>query len=100
MSCDHLSPNVKGGNIAQISRIHNHCKVIKPIIMQISIDAILSLLCCPVLKPHITGEPGLPGLVMLNVSDMQSPILPPILLTAPVATAVVVPTAGPAMSKV
>ena len=52
------------------------------------------LLCCPVLKPQMTGEPGLPGLVMLKVSPIQSPILPPSPLVAPVPISVVVPAAG------
>ena len=60
-------------------------------------EKMYNTLCCPVLKPQITGDPEFPGLVILKVSLRQSPILPPILLVAPVATAVVVPTAGPAI---
>jgi hypothetical protein len=33
----------------------------------------LNLLCCPVLIPQMTGEPSLPGEVMLKVSVKQSP---------------------------
>ena len=35
-------------------------------------------LCCPVLKPHITGLPMFPGDVILNLSVVQSPTAPPV----------------------
>ena len=35
------------------------------------------LLCCPVLNPQMTGDPMLPGLVTVKVSEVQSPTDPP-----------------------
>ena len=95
------SSKVKVHCVTQITGINNHWK--RNIYHELIIifkDKINIILCCPVLNPQITGDPGLPGLVMLKVSVRQSPILPPILLVAVPATAVVVPAAGPAMSKV
>ncbi len=39
----------------------------------------LILLCCPVLKPQMRGLPLLAGELMLNESETQSPMAPPIL---------------------
>ena len=36
------------------------------------------LLCCPVLKPQMTGLPRFPGEFRVKVSDTQSPMEPPI----------------------
>lgn len=35
-----------------------------------------TIMCWPVLNPHMTGEPVFPGAVIENVSVMQSPIDP------------------------
>ena len=60
---------------------------------------VLYLLCWPVLKPQMTGEPTFPGEVTEKVSVRQSPIDPPTpVATAPAVTTV--PLAGPAISKV
>jgi len=57
------------------------------------------LLCCPVLKPQMTGEPLFPGEVTLNESVKHAPMDPPIKVGL-TKTPVVVPSKGPAMSKV
>ena len=46
------------------------------------------LLCWPVLYPQITGEPSLPGELIVNVSVKQSPIAEAIFRASPVALAV------------
>ena len=46
------------------------------------------LLCWPVLYPQITGEPSLPGELIVNVSVKQSPIAEAIFRASPVVLAV------------
>ena len=61
----------------------------------------LSLLCCPVLVPHMTGEDTCPGEETENVSEVQSPMAALAVLRAtPSLAAAVVPTTGPAIIKV
>ncbi len=62
-----------------------------------SLHALQTLLCCPVLKPHIMGDPLFPGEVTENVSVVQSPMAPPFNVFA---AAAVVPPTGPPMLKV
>ena len=45
--------------------------------------------------PQIKGEANLPGFVTLNVSLVQDPTAPPVVVVAPV-----VPVTGPAILKV
>ena len=81
-----------------------------------------TIMCCPVLKPHMTGEPTFPGDVREKVSMVQSPIEPtgtrdicniiivlslhkyfspkiPVVLTT-AASSLAEPVCGPAMEKV
>jgi len=61
---------------------------------------VIVLLCCPVLKPQIMGDPTFPGEVMLNWSVKQSPMAEPTLIGASFVFNSVVPWNGPAMSNV
>ena len=59
----------------------------------------LNILCCPVLKPQMTGEPIFPGEESVKVSVVQSPTAAPTVVE-PAAASIVVPAWGPPMLKV
>ena len=92
---------VEFGLIASVACIHNHWKrtIMFNVFENVAQNCVRCALCCPVLKPHMTGDPDPLGFVMEKVSVRQSPTEPP-LLNEYAVPASAVPVWGPASSKV